>query len=1430
MKTNRKAAVLALGLALLSPLAGARTVDTEWWRVDFTSPTPEGKNKLDAVVGGIELFDGDSVSVLTNTTVSTVEGVTYKPAYASGFWYMAEGDESVITNSVVTNALDGTSETSLHIKLDTQGNDLRWEPSNAVPGVVNLVDADLLLVGSDSAPDASDFDPTNASKHVQAAIYLKNEIDPDSGETTNSILCVYAYNTGVGKEEWMELEDVTGTVVIEDNTWHHVQVQIDYTGGNPTILVNVDGRPMTLRSGGTITAANTDEAKNASRVREVCFRGTGEFDNFVGKTRVEEVQNLWFETKVYLDGNEMTEEEIAGYGADWILFVQASVGDLDGTATRAEFRELWSTDSDIYNFVDPEWCLDKVVLHRFGTPATTETYGYHWNGTDYQVDPDDGIGNPEEINLSIVEGEGAQDGYLNLFPLTNGATNPTNLIAEVYFKTVGAFNANAVTTVGGTATTNSTILKPVAAGGTYPTNLVWTFNATDGANILTGIRVENGATATYAPGANAGDGVATVTVTVSEALAADTTFVTATYAEGSYTEAPSWIDNKDGTYTLGNYVAKIAGDEPRFYPSLREAIDNAAAGDTVVLLADDRVSFSAEDHELPITKALTIDGGSNTLYGVTDYATADGSGNSDHDIYIGGSGNVTIKNLTLSEFSDTAPTVQYRTYPIWTGQKYAGTLVLDGVTVTNYARTAVNLSGGSFLITNCVFAGYADAASPTRYYQDAVVVFNATGTVANTTVTGVGDANTGYGASVFTVNSSGAGEITVKSGSYTGAYIAAVNSNATGRITIEGGTFVATNTNGEDEKPDTAFEPANTVGKIVITGGWFNLEPEAEFLAAGLQARKLKADSDPAPWTVGQVFTVNFWTGDELDGAPAYWTTNAFTGETGYGPAADPTKDATAGATYAFAGWTNEVAGGAAVATADLPAVDGAASWLAVWTETANTFDVTFMNGEAQFATTNVAYGTTEYAPTGTPTKAATAQFTYAFAGWSDTADGEALASLPAVTNDATFYAAFTATTNEYTITWTMDDDSVIDTTTVAYGTVPTHADAEKASDAQYAYTFNGWDPEPVAVTGEATYKATFLPVLRSYDITFWTGLEPVGGQAFHATNVPYGTLGADYAPTNDPATYVANDKEYTFAAWTNEVAGGAAVATADLPDVEGEAAWTAVWTSKDIFEVTFTNGRALLEALSTNVVDGTQLAAPVLAADPEYTDVATPGYEYRFAGWALPGADEAVEWPQTITGDVGYHAVFTSNLLSYAIAFSTNGAVYATTNAPYGTTDYGPADPAWEGHAFAGWTNAVSGAFVAQGTAVFPAVAGEAEWTAVWTEDAQAPEVNAGQGLDTYVPEAGETVPPAIDFVAGAAAGDPDRCAVSFVAPATGWYLLMACDHVSADDADYQPDYGSKVEVTAATVLKPVTLVETSNATVKFFKIGWSKTEPVQP
>ena len=105
------------------------------------------------------------------------------------------------------------------------------------------------------------------------------------------------------------------------------------------------------------------------------------------------------------------------------------------------------------------------------------------------------------------------------------------------------------------------------------------------------------------------------------------------------------------------------------------------------------------------------------------------------------------------------------------------------------------------------------------------------------------------------------------------------------------------------------------------------------------------------------------------------------------------------------------------------------------------------------------------------PTKASDVQYSYTFAGWTP--------AIETVRSNTTYRATYTPHLRGYTITWNNEKGGRINTTTVAYGSVPTHADATKAADAFYTYTFAGWAPTPVAVTGPATYMATFTPIAK---------------------------------------------------------------------------------------------------------------------------------------------------------------------------------------------------------------------------------------------------------------------------------------------------------------------------------------------------------------
>ncbi len=78
-------------------------------------------------------------------------------------------------------------------------------------------------------------------------------------------------------------------------------------------------------------------------------------------------------------------------------------------------------------------------------------------------------------------------------------------------------------------------------------------------------------------------------------------------------------------------------------------------------------------------------------------------------------------------------------------------------------------------------------------------------------------------------------------------------------------------------------------------------------------------------------------------------------------------------------------------------------------------YNIVFMNGTTQLQQKDMEVGSIP-AYTGTPTKDADAQYTYTFDGWSTTDGGDKLASLPAVSADATYFAHYSKTEKKYTV------------------------------------------------------------------------------------------------------------------------------------------------------------------------------------------------------------------------------------------------------------------------------------------------------------------------------------------------------------------------------------------------------------------------------
>ena len=181
---------------------------------------------------------------------------------------------------------------------------------------------------------------------------------------------------------------------------------------------------------------------------------------------------------------------------------------------------------------------------------------------------------------------------------------------------------------------------------------------------------------------------------------------------------------------------------------------------------------------------------------------------------------------------------------------------------------------------------------------------------------------------------------------------------------------------------------------------------------------------------------------------------------------------------YTFDGWYTAEEGGEKVTAIS---VSGDATYYARYTYVTRKYAVTFKNGEEVLQSTEVEYGVTPEYKGETPTRQATAQFTYTFKGWDK--------GIVAVTGDVTYTATFDKKVNKYTVTF-KNGEEVLQSTEVEYGATPEYKGETPSmqATAQFTYTFKGWDKGIVAVTGDVTYTATFDETTNQYTITLKNG------------------------------------------------------------------------------------------------------------------------------------------------------------------------------------------------------------------------------------------------------------------------------------------------------------------------------------------------------
>lgn len=157
------------------------------------------------------------------------------------------------------------------------------------------------------------------------------------------------------------------------------------------------------------------------------------------------------------------------------------------------------------------------------------------------------------------------------------------------------------------------------------------------------------------------------------------------------------------------------------------------------------------------------------------------------------------------------------------------------------------------------------------------------------------------------------------------------------------------------------------------------------------------------------------------------------------------------------------------------------------------------------------------------PTKDSTEQYNYTFIGWDQ--------EFVPVTKNVTYHAQYEETLNQYEVTFLNWDGSVLQSTMVNYGEMPSYTGITptRESDAQYTYTFTGWGDMSI-VTGAQSYTAQYEATLNQYEVIFYNWDRSV----LQSTMVNYGELPAYEAaiPTKpEDEHYV-----YTFFGWEPKI------------------------------------------------------------------------------------------------------------------------------------------------------------------------------------------------------------------------------------------------------------------------------------------------------
>ena len=342
--------------------------------------------------------------------------------------------------------------------------------------------------------------------------------------------------------------------------------------------------------------------------------------------------------------------------------------------------------------------------------------------------------------------------------------------------------------------------------------------------------------------------------------------------------------------------------------------------------------------------------------------------------------------------------------------------------------------------------------------------------------------------------------------------------------------------------------------------------------------------------------------------------------------------------TYTFQGWYTAANGGGTKVGSSLTletlSVTGAATYYAYVTRAVNRYTFTFnANGGSTPSSSSITKAYNEAIGTlPTCSRAADNTYTYAFAGWFDTSassGGTQLTTSTKVISNKTWYARWTPTYKNYTVTWDGNGGTPSKSSSSfhyndALGTLPTAT--------RTGYTFKGWstsktDTVNVNTTTKVTANVTYYAVwtINSYTWTF----DANGGTGDTTKTLNYNAT-LSTLPTASRASTAANN--YTFAGWfdTDASTGGTQLTTSTK--CTGNKTWYARWTaSTRQYKLTVTAGT------------GGTVSGGTYNYNASATLKATANSGYHFVKWS--DGNTSATRTVTVTKDATYTATFEQDL-----------------------------------------------------------------------------------------------------------------------------------------------------------------------------------------